>query len=152
MKLSLVNIKNWIEFYYYLTIAFAISDYVFGLNFRTTGFELFPEFKKFYYLTCFCLGFIIHARSNLGTYVAVTESLINISAIIYSIYLLDQQILTTVENPEQGGSFYWLIESRNNYYLNFVLCVAIMFMAVTLSTWKDYYYTMRSKVAKKKQY
>ncbi|NIP38151.1 MAG: hypothetical protein GWO07_04045 [Candidatus Dadabacteria bacterium] len=87
------------------------------------------------------MGFIIHARSNLGTYIAVTESLISIFAIVYSLYVVDRQLYLTVENPELGGSFYGLIESRNTYYINFLL---------SIPAWRNHYRTIRSKVGKKK--
>ncbi len=81
--------------YYWLTPAFWALDALFGANLRAAAFEGHPAWKAIYYLFCLGCGVAIWLRPRWTSLVGMTESTVNIVALIVGFFvpyfrLLDQ--------------------------------------------------------------
>ena len=97
-----------VAFYYWLTPAFWALDVLFGANLRAAAFEGHPGWKAIYYLFCFGCGVALFLRPAWTSLVGMTESAINILALIVSFlvpyYRLVEQ-LAAGETAVDAGAF-----------------------------------------------
>jgi hypothetical protein len=101
-------VARLIGLYYWLTPVFWALDAIFGANVRAAAFEGHPGWKVLYYLFCFGCGVAIYLRPAWASLVGMTESAINILALIVGFLLpyfrLVEQ-LAAGETAVDGGGF-----------------------------------------------
>lgn len=96
---------RWAWIYYGATPLFYIADAFFGFNVRVAAFDAQPGLKLAYYGACIACGGISYWRPRWSVAVTLTESSINILALILGImlpiYALPDAILSggEVANP-----------------------------------------------------
>ncbi len=76
-----------VAIYYWLTPAFWALDVFFGANLRAAAFEGHPVWKAIYYLFCFGCGVAIWLRPAWTSLVGLTESTINILALLLGFFV-----------------------------------------------------------------
>lgn len=91
----------WPEAYYLLTPAFALADGIAGANVRAAAFDGSPAFRLFYYAACMGCALIIHLKPRWAAAVTLTESAVNVGALIVSMMLAYLGMIAAVEAP--GG-------------------------------------------------
>ena len=94
--------------YYWLTPAFWALDALFGANLRAAAFEGYPGWKAIYYLFCFGCGVALFLRPAWASLVGMTESAINLLALIAGFFvpyfrLVEQ--LAAGETAVDSGAF-----------------------------------------------
>jgi hypothetical protein len=78
---------SWPRYYYAATIAFALLDWLGGMNLRAAGFAGSPGLRVVYYAGCLGCGLLAHLRPGLAGPVTLAESALNIVALILSVLL-----------------------------------------------------------------
>ena len=118
-----------LAFYYWLTPAFWALDVLFGANLRAAAFEGHPGWKAIYYLFCFGCGVALFLRPAWTSLVGMTESAINILALIVSFlvpyYRLVEQ-LAAGETAVDAGAF--TIERSLSLLVSGVVCAVAFHM------------------------
>ncbi len=97
-----------VSIYYWLTPAFWALDVFFGANLRAAAFDGHPVWKAIYYLFCFACGVAIWLRPAWTSFVGMTESTVNILALIVGFFvpyfrLIDR--LAAGETAVTAGAF-----------------------------------------------
>jgi hypothetical protein len=80
-------VARLVALYYWLTPAFWALDVFLGANLRAAAFEGHPAWKAIYYLFCFGCGVAIWLRPAWTSLVGLTESTINILALILGFFV-----------------------------------------------------------------
>ena len=118
-----------VAFYYWLTPAFWALDVLFGANLRAAAFEGHPGWKAIYYLFCFGCGVALFLRPGWTSLVGMTESAINILALIVGFlvpYFRLVEQLAAGETPVHAGAF--TIERSLSLLLSGVVCAITFHM------------------------
>jgi hypothetical protein len=80
-------VARLVALYYWLTPAFWALDALFGANLRTAAFEGHPVWKAIYYLFCLGCGVAIWLRPAWTGLVGMTESAVNILALLLGFFV-----------------------------------------------------------------
>lgn len=84
--------------YYYITPAFILLDYVWGINVRTAVLDGMPFYKNLYYGFCILCGVVIYVWPWLSAAVAMFESIIIIVMTILGLFLPYVQYLKAADD------------------------------------------------------
>ena len=115
--------------YYWLTPAFWAIDVAFGANVRAAAFEGHPGWKAIYYLFCFGCGVALFLRPAWTSLVGMTESAINILALVAGFFVPYFQLveqLAAGETAVDSGAF--TIERSLSLLLSGVVCAIAFHM------------------------
>jgi hypothetical protein len=110
--------------YYWLTPAFWALDALFGANLRAAAFEGHPGWKAVYYLFCVACGVAIWLRPAWTGLVGMTESAVNILALLLGFlvpYFRLVEQLAAGESAVDAGAF--TVEGALSLLLSGMVCV-----------------------------
>jgi len=97
------------RFYYYLTPAFILLDYVGVANIRVAVLDSMPVYKNLYYGFCVLCGVIVFLRPAFSSVVGLFESSINVLMTVLVLYMpyirfiSETDDILTAELPEVAG-------------------------------------------------
>ncbi len=85
------------RFYYLMTPAFILLDYLLGVNIRAAALDAFPLYKNVYYGFCILCGIVVFVLPQASAIVALVESVIIIFITMLSV------LQPLLENLEQAA-------------------------------------------------
>ena len=97
------------RFYYYLTPAFILLDYVGVANIRVAVLDSMPLYKKLYYGFCVLCGVIVFVRPAFSSVVGLFESSVNVLMTVLVLYMpyirfiSETDDILTADMPEVAG-------------------------------------------------
>ena len=97
------------RFYYYLTPAFILLDYVGVANIRVAVLDSMPVYKNLYYGFCVLCGVIVFVRPAFSSVVGLFESSVNVLMTVlvlfmpYIRFLSETDDILTADMPEVAG-------------------------------------------------
>jgi len=97
------------RFYYYLTPAFILLDYVGVANIRVAVLDSMPLYKNLYYGFCVLCGVIVFVRPAFSSVVGLFESSVNVLMTVLVLYMpyirfiSETDDILTADMPEVAG-------------------------------------------------
>ena len=97
------------RFYYYLTPAFILLDYVGVANIRVAVLDSMPVYKNLYYGFCVLCGVIVFVRPAFSSVVGLFESSVNVLMTVLVLYMpyirfiSETDDILTADMPEVAG-------------------------------------------------
>ena len=99
------------RWYFYITPAFILFDYIFGINVRVNALETMPLYKNLYYGFCILCGICTYIIPRYSAVLALFESVINIMMLILGIFLPYIRTIMASMDDVLGADFMAMEES-----------------------------------------
>ncbi|MBN2130353.1 MAG: hypothetical protein JW741_12695 [Sedimentisphaerales bacterium] len=112
--------------YYFVTPAFILLDYVWGINVRVAVLDEMPLYKSLYYGLCILCGVIVFFRPGFSAVVALAESSVILLLTLVGVFWPYVQIATLPEEEFDAALAGFTIQRVVNLFLaGFIALVGI---------------------------
>jgi len=112
--------------YYFVTPAFILLDYVWGINVRAAVLDEMPLYKNLYYGLCILCGVIVFVRPRLSALVALAESSVILLLTLVGVFWPYVQIAMLPEEEFDAALAGFTVQRVVNLFLaGFIALVGI---------------------------